>query len=117
MYFDEEVVLDVRLNVLDQFVDYFVIVESRFTHKGDPRDLKFDLQKFNRFKDKIIYLIYEDQPKEVKIVKKEDGIFEKFHDFTTSTNQKIDSFSSAFSFTLFHDGIHLGSVLAIRKFV
>lgn len=47
----------------------------------------------------------------------EDGIFEKFHDFTTSTNQKIDSFSSAFSFTLFHDGIHLGSILAIRKFV
>ena len=30
MYFDEEVVLDVRLNTLDQFVDYFVIVESIF---------------------------------------------------------------------------------------
>ena len=47
----------------------------------------------------------------------QEGIFEKFNDFTTSTNQKIDSFSSAFSFTLFHDGIHLGSILAIRKFV
>jgi|TARA_B100000795_G_scaffold256623_1_gene229210 beta-1,4-mannosyl-glycoprotein beta-1,4-N-acetylglucosaminyltransferase len=77
MYFDEEVILDVRLNVLDQFVDYFVIVESRFTHKGDQRNLKFNIQKFNKFKDKIIYLIYEDQPKEVKIIKREDGIFEK----------------------------------------
>ena len=42
MYFDEEVVLDVRLNTLDQFVDYFVIVESIFTHKGDKRKLNFN---------------------------------------------------------------------------
>ena len=35
MYFDEEIVLDVRLNSLNKFVDYFVIVESKFTHKGD----------------------------------------------------------------------------------
>ena len=30
MYFDEEVVLDVRLNTLNEFVDYFVIVESKY---------------------------------------------------------------------------------------
>ena len=40
MYFDEEVVLDLRLNTLNEFVDYFVIVESKFTHKGDKRELK-----------------------------------------------------------------------------
>ena len=77
MYFDEEIVLDVRLNVLDQFVDYFVIVESKFTHKGDPRNLKFDLDKYKKFKDKIIYLVYEDQPKEIKIIKSNDSENEK----------------------------------------
>ena len=41
MYFDEEKVLELRLNILDKYVDYFVIVESSFTHKGDKRDLKF----------------------------------------------------------------------------
>ena len=41
MYFDEDVVLDVRLNTLDEYVDHFVIVESTFTHKGEKRDLKF----------------------------------------------------------------------------
>jgi beta-1,4-mannosyl-glycoprotein beta-1,4-N-acetylglucosaminyltransferase len=46
MYFDEEVVVDVRLNTLNEFVDYFVIVESRFTHKGDQRELKFNLKNF-----------------------------------------------------------------------
>ena len=37
MYFDEEIILDLRLNILDKYVDYFVIVESIFTHRGDKR--------------------------------------------------------------------------------
>jgi len=57
MYFDEEIVLDVRLNTLNDFVDYFVIVESKFTHRGEKRNLKFNHEKFKKFKDKIIYLI------------------------------------------------------------
>jgi len=65
MYFDEEIVLDLRLNTLNNYVDYFVIVESIFTHKGDKRELKFNHKKFSKFKDKIIYLIYDEQPKKL----------------------------------------------------
>ena len=72
MYFDEEVVVDVRFNTLDKFVDYFVIIESRFTHKGDFRELKFNHKKFEKFKSKIIYLIYEDIPKDIQIINKDD---------------------------------------------
>ena len=42
MYFDEEIVLDLRFNILDKYVDYFIIVESNFTHKGDKRELNFN---------------------------------------------------------------------------
>ena len=73
MYFDEEVVLDVRLNTLDQFVDYFVIVESKFTHRGDKRELKFNHEKFKKFKDKIIYLTYEEISNKIEIVNHNDG--------------------------------------------
>ena len=73
MYFDEEVVLDVRLNTLDQFVDYFVIVESKFTHRGDKRELKFNHEKFKKFKDKIIYLTYEDTSTKIETVNYDDG--------------------------------------------
>ena len=66
MYFDEEVVLDVRLNTLNKHVDYFVIVESKFTHKGEQRNLRFNLSKFEKFKEKIIYLVYDQQPKEIE---------------------------------------------------
>ena len=72
MYFDEEVVLDVRLNILNKFVDYFVIVESKFTHKGDPRDLQFNHKKFEKFKNKIIYLVYDEQPKVIEIINDND---------------------------------------------
>ena len=73
MYFDEEVVVDVRLNTLNEFVDYFVIIESKFTHKGDPRELKFNHKKFEKFKDKIIYLVYDEEPKEIVDVLEEDS--------------------------------------------
>jgi len=77
MYFDEEVVADVRLNTLNEFVDYFVIVESKFTHKGDPRELKFNHKKFEKFKKKIIYLVYEEKPSEIIKIFNEDSKQEK----------------------------------------
>jgi beta-1,4-mannosyl-glycoprotein beta-1,4-N-acetylglucosaminyltransferase len=77
MYFDEEIVLDVRLNTLDEFVDYFVIVESRFNHKGDQRELRFDHKKFEKFKHKIIYLVFEESPKEIEIIESNDDEEEK----------------------------------------
>ena len=73
MYFDEEVVLNVRLNTLDQFVDYFVIVESKFTHRGDKRQLKFNHENFKKFKDKIIYLIYDETSNNIETVNDKDG--------------------------------------------
>ena len=72
MYFDEEVTLDVRLNTLDKHVDYFVIVEAKFTHRGDARKLLFNHERFKKFKNKIIYLVYDKQPKNVEIVNKDD---------------------------------------------
>ena len=57
MYFDEDIVLDVRLNYLNKYVDKFVIVESRYNHKGEKREPQFNIEKFSKFKEKIIYLL------------------------------------------------------------
>ena len=77
MYFDEDVVLDLRLNTLNEYVDYFVIVESCFTHKGDTRKLSFNHEKFSKFKDKIIYLVYDQEPKNIKIIHNNESEKEK----------------------------------------
>ena len=77
MYFDEENVLDLRLNALDKYVDYFVIVESIFNHKGEKRKLLFNHKKFEKFKDKIIYLIYDQEPNDIEEISITDDESEK----------------------------------------
>ena len=73
MYFDEDNVLDLRLNILDKYVDYFVIVESVFTHRGDKRKLRFNLNKYEKFKNKIIYLTYDKEPENISEILNEDS--------------------------------------------
>ena len=65
MYFDEEIVLDTRLNYLNQYVDYFVIVESSFTHRGEKRNLNFNINRFEKFKNKIIYKVFDTAPENI----------------------------------------------------
>ena len=62
MYFDEDLLLDLRFNTLNHFVKKFVITEATYTHNGSKKKLNFDINKFKKFKDKIIYIIVENQP-------------------------------------------------------
>ena len=70
MYFDEDMVLDIRLNTLNEKVDKFIIVESTKNHAGKDKKLNFKIENFSRFKDKISYIVVDDMPRNVKSVKK-----------------------------------------------
>ncbi len=64
IFFNELDLLEIRLNILNEFVDYFVLVESTKTFTGNPKPLFFNENK-NRFKDfnhKIIHIIVDDMP-------------------------------------------------------
>ncbi|MDC0433783.1 hypothetical protein OAL89_02485 [Pelagibacteraceae bacterium] len=56
-YFDEDHVVNLRLNILDQYVDYFVISESTKTHQGKDKKINFDIKKFSKFKKKIKFIV------------------------------------------------------------
>jgi beta-1,4-mannosyl-glycoprotein beta-1,4-N-acetylglucosaminyltransferase len=56
-YFNEDHILDLRFNILNEKVDYFVISESTKTHQGKEKKLNFDINKFNKFKHKIKYIV------------------------------------------------------------
>ena len=71
-YFDEDLILDTRLNILNDYVDYFVIVESTFNHNGESRRLKFDINKFRKFKDKIKYIIWDKIPEDIEKINEND---------------------------------------------
>ena len=47
MYFDEDLLLDLRLNILNNQVSKFVITEATYTHNGTPKKLKFDRRKIS----------------------------------------------------------------------
>jgi beta-1,4-mannosyl-glycoprotein beta-1,4-N-acetylglucosaminyltransferase len=64
--------LDLRLNILDQHVDFFVIVESKYFHNGKERQLKFDIKKYKKFENKIIYIVHENEPIKIHKLNKED---------------------------------------------
>ena len=72
MFCDEDLLLDIRLNILDQHIDFFVIVESKYFHNGKERQLKFDIKKYKQFENKIIYIVHENEPAGIHKVNKED---------------------------------------------
>lgn len=65
-FFNELDLLEIRLNILDDYVDYFVIIESTESFSGLPHKLCYEENKerFDKWKDKIIYYIVDDFPKD-----------------------------------------------------
>ena len=72
MFYDEDLVIDLRLNILNEYVHEFVIVESKFTHSGKKRELLFDINKYSKFKKKINYIKLENEPVDLEIVHDND---------------------------------------------
>ena len=70
-YFDEDFLLDLRLNVLSKYVKKFIITEATYSHNGTKKKLNFDINQFSKFKDKIIYIVVDKPPP--KILKLIDG--------------------------------------------
>ncbi len=70
MYFDEDLMIELRLNILNEYVDKFVIVEATRDHSGNEKKLNFDIKKFSKFENKIIYLVVDDIPEKVVNYKK-----------------------------------------------
>ena len=73
MFFDEEMMLDLRLNILNKYVDKFVITEATYMHSGRPKKLVFDINKFSKFKDKIIYNVVDKEPPDIETIHEEDN--------------------------------------------
>ena len=61
-YYSEDLMLDIRFNILNEFVDKFIIVEAKHSHSGEKKILNFNINNFPKFKDKIEYLIIENEP-------------------------------------------------------
>lgn len=79
LFFNELDLLELRLNTLDEVVDYFILVEASKTHQGAPKPFIFEENKkhFSKFLDKIIHI-------------KVDNIPDSFVDLTYSDPQTFE---------------------------
>ena len=88
MFFDEEMLLDLRLSIMDKYVDKFVITEASYMHSGRPKKLVFDINKFSKFKDKIIYNVVDKQPSNILPVNENDDYDTKGEKLIINSNKR-----------------------------
>ena len=72
MFSDEKMLLDIRLNVLNDYVDQFVIIESKYKHNGDIKNKNFDINQYSKFKNKIKYIYLDEEPEGLVSISGED---------------------------------------------
>ena len=72
IYYDEDILLDLRFNILNKFVEKFIVVESLFTHSGERKKQNFRIENFSKFKNKIEYILLKENPKNIYEIKKDD---------------------------------------------
>ena len=51
-FFNEEHIADLRFNILNKYVDKFVVAEATYSHSGEKKKLNFNINKFSQFKKK-----------------------------------------------------------------
>ena len=64
IFFNELELLEIRLNEINDYVDYFVLVECTETFSKKKKELFFEnnKQRFDKFLDKIIHVVVDDTP-------------------------------------------------------
>ena len=72
-YFDEDILLNFRLNCLNKYVDKFVIVECKYNHRGVKKGFNLNLKIIKDFKEKIIYIKVNEKPSNLNIIEKTDN--------------------------------------------
>ena len=73
IFFDEKMMFDLRLNILNEFVDKFVVVESLYTHSGAKKKQNFNIDNYKNFKDKIIYILIDKEPDNLLEISKKNS--------------------------------------------
>ena len=57
-YFNEDHIVDLRFNILNEYVDFFVIVESNVNHQGKPKKLNFNTNRYKKFGHSSLLLLF-----------------------------------------------------------
>ena len=88
-FFNENLMLEVRFNILNKYVDKFIVAEAKYSHSGEKKKLNFDIKKFPEFKKKIIYIVIDNEPENIIYQEKDNNKFEKKEDMRMNSIKRI----------------------------
>lgn len=95
-FYDEIEMLKFRFTELDEYVDYFIVIEGKIDYRNAPKKINFDIndESFKNWKHKIIHIVYNSfEKKELKLIYEKLNYFMKimsFNEFVTTKNDIID---------------------------
>ena len=90
-FYNEHMMYEIRLNVLNDKVDQFVVTESTYSHSGKKKKLNFDINNYPKFKDKIIYIVIDREP---------DGIVKENNNPTLQRSNSLKRISLSYDESL-----------------
>ena len=64
-FYSEHLMMDLRFNILNDYVEKFIVCESTISHSGKKKKLNFDINNYPKFKDKISYIIIDEEPEDI----------------------------------------------------
>ena len=64
-FFEEYFMMELRFNILDPFIDKFIVCEARFSHSGKEKEIKFNKKDFPKFESKIVHLVLDKEPVDI----------------------------------------------------
>ena len=62
-FFEENRLMQLRFNILNKYVDHFVVCEGKFDHQGKKKKINFNKNKYPKFKKKITHILVGKFPK------------------------------------------------------
>ena len=84
-FYSEHLMMDIRFNVLNEYVDKFIVCESTISHSGKKKKLNFDINNYPKFKDKISYIVIDKEPP--NIIGDKNGLAKPFEKRSECTNE------------------------------
>jgi len=61
-YFNEPLLFELRLNILNKYVDEFIVCEATYSHSGKKKEINFNKNNYPNFKERITHIIVDKEP-------------------------------------------------------
>ena len=115
IFFNELEILEMRLNILNDVVDYFVLTESPFTVSGNEKPLYYQENKdmFGKFNDKIIHNITEQIPNDYSDFLVKKPYYTNYNEYSSAACDKVINIPIRFQRAVFNRDNSIQGILTI----